>query len=97
MAPSGGSPSLGPHAYEVHEFLTITQEDILNWSPQRLRRQCFQFGLIGEAPEGDVATLRTVFLQNWRAAITAAYAAATQATADNGTGAGSASEEVPRA
>ena len=97
MAPSGGSPSLGPHAYEVHEFLTITQEDILNWSPQRLRRQCFQFGLIGEAPEGDVATLRTVFLQHWRAAISAAYAAATQATEGDGTGAGSASEDLPRA
>ena len=97
MAPSGGSPSLGPHAYEVHEFLTITQEDILNWSPQRLRRQCFQFGLIGEAPEGDVATLRTVFLQHWRAAITAAYAAATQETEGDGTGAGSASEDLPRA
>ena len=97
MAPSGGSPSLGPHAYEVHDFLTITQEDILNWSPQRLRRQCFQFGLIGEAPEGDVATLRTVFLQHWRAAITAAYAAATQETAGDGTGAGSASEDLPRA
>ena len=97
MAPSGGSPSLGPQAYEVHKFLTITQEDILNWSPQRLRRQCFQFGLIGEAPEGDVATLRTVFLQHWRAAISAAYAAATQATEGDGTGAGSASEDLPRA
>ena len=97
MAPSGGSPSLGPHAYEVHEFLMITQEDILNWSPQRLRRQCFQFGLIGEAPEGDVATLRTVFLQHWRAAISAAYTAATQATEGDGTGAGSASEDLPRA
>ena len=30
MAPSGGSTFLGTQAYDVHDFLTITQEDILN-------------------------------------------------------------------
>ena len=96
MAPSGGSTSLGTQVYKVQAFLTLTEEDILNWSPQRLRRQCFQFGLIGEAPEGDVATLRSVFPQHWRAAITAAYVTALQDTESDDTGADSASEDLPR-
>ena len=97
MAPSGGSTSLGTQAHDVHDYLTITQEDILNWTPQRLRRQCFQFGLVSEAPEGDVATLRTVFLRHWRAAFTAAYEAATQEPTGDGAAGGNASEDLPRA
>ena len=92
MAPSGGSTSLGTQAHNVDEFLTITQEEILNWTPQRLRRQCFQFGLVSEAPEGDVTTLRAVFLEHWRAAVSAA----TQATKSGGAGAHCASECPPR-
>ena len=96
MAPSGGSSSLGTQAHDVRDYLTITQEDILNWTPQRLRRQCFQFGLVSEAPEGDVATLRTVFIRHWRAAFTTAYEAATLETSDGAAG-GNASEDLPRA
>ena len=96
MAPSGGSPSLGTPAHEANDFLAITADDILNWTPQRLRRQCFQFGLVSEAPEGDVATLRTVFLKHWRAAVAAATGAATQETEADGAGAASASESLPR-
>ena len=91
MAPSGGSTSLGTQAREVDDFLTITRDDILNWTPQRLRRQCFQFGLVNEAPEGDVTTLRAVFLKHWRAAVSAASADATQETEGDGAGAGAAS------
>ena len=97
MAPGGGSTFLGTPAHNVHEYLTITQEDILNWTPQRLRRQCFQFGLVSEAPEGDVATLRTVFLRHWRAAFTTAYEAATLETMGDGAAGGNASEDLPRA
>ena len=96
MAPSGGSTSLGTQAREVDDFLTITRDDILNWTPQRLRRQCFQFGLVNEAPEGDVTTLRAVFLKHWTAAVSAASAAATQETEGDGAGAGTASEGLPR-
>ena len=95
MAPSGGSTSLGTQAHEVDDFLTITRDDILNWTPQRLCRQCFQFGLVNEAPEGDVTTLRAVFLKHWRAAISAASTDATQETEGDGVGAGAASEGLP--
>ena len=96
MAPSGGSTSLGTQAHDAEDILAITEEDILNWSPRRLRRQCFQFGLISEAPEGDVETLRTVFLKHWRAAVAAAYAADTQDTESDGTGDDSVSEGLTR-
>ena len=95
MAPSGGSTSLGTQARKVDDFLTITRDDILNWTPQRLRRQCFQFGLVNEAPEGDVTTLRAVFLKHWTAAVSAASAAATQETEGDGAGASAASEGLP--
>ena len=96
MAPSGGSTSLGTQAHEAEDILAITEHDILNWSAHRLRRQCFQFGLISEAPEGDVDTLRRVFLEHWRAAIAAAYAADTQETERAGAGDDSASDGLTR-
>ena len=80
MAPSGGSTSLGPQAHETEDLLAITGDDILNWTPHRLRRQCFQFGLVGDAPEGDLSTLREVFLEHWRTAVAASQAAAPQGT-----------------
>ena len=64
MAPSGGSTSLGTQVHEANDFLAITTDDILNWTPQQLCQQCFQFGLVSEAPEGGVATLRTLFLKH---------------------------------
>ena len=96
MVPSGGSTSLGTKAQDANAFRAITADDILNWTHRRLRRQCLQFGLVGETPEGDVATLRTVFLRHWRAAVAAATGAATQETEADGAGAASPSESLPR-
>ena len=48
-----------------------------------------------EAPEGHVATLRTLFLKHWRVAMTAAYAATVQEMKGDGVGIGSASEGLP--
>ena len=90
------STSLGTQAHEANDFLAITVDDILNWTPQQLRQQCFQFGLVSEALDGDVATLRTVFLKHWRAAIAAATGAATQGTKVDGAGTASANESLPR-
>ena len=96
MAPSGGSTSLGTHAHEPEDLLAITEDDILTWTPHRLRRQCFQFGLVGDAPEGDLSTLREVFLEHWRTAVAASQAAAPQGTPQATDGVDSASGSLPR-